>query len=377
MLIYIFFGIVLILFSVLEVCTEIKYKKIFYFILAIAIYFFIMTRGYVGWDWVNYEPDYYLEKSKFEIGYAFFSKMVKFFKFDFEIFTIINSLVNLILVMYIFPKYTRYPIFSLFLYFTVHGLALEVDILRNSKSIFLFLLSLKYLKDRKIYIYFLLNCIGATFHITSLIYLPLYFVLDKKIKKRYILSLVILGMVYYFSNWNIWLDLSKRIPVNQVQGYLKVISEVQTRKINVFFLERVLLMFLIFLGDIYLDTKQEKYYNVFKNSIFIGIIIFLFFSELSIVSLRIMLLFSYAYWFFIPLIIQMTKEKLKIIIFVLGIMIGIFRGYNFLSFPTNKIMYSYENILWKKSNFQDRKEVLKSLLKYRENVGEKELLLQY
>ncbi|MGL6168667.1 MAG: hypothetical protein ACRC0Y_10300, partial [Fusobacteriaceae bacterium] len=115
----------------------------------------------------------------------------------------------------------------------------------------------------------------------------------------------------------------------------------------------------------------------FKNSIFIGIIIFLFFSELSIVSLRIMLLFSYAYWFFIPLIIQMTKEKLKIIIFVLGIMIGIFRGYNFLSFPTNKIMYSYENILWKKSNFQDRKEVLKSLLKYRENVGEKELLLQY
>ncbi|MGL6169796.1 MAG: EpsG family protein, partial [Fusobacteriaceae bacterium] len=217
----------------------------------------------------------------------------------------------------------------------------------------------------------------ATFHITSLIYLPLYFVLDKKIKKRYILSLVILGMVYYFSNWNIWLDLSKRIPVNQVQGYLKVISEVQTRKINIFFLERVLLMFLIFLGDIYLDTKQEKYYNIFKNSIFIGIIIFLFFSELSIVSLRIMLLFSYAYWFFIPLIIQMTKEKLKIIIFVLGIMIGIFRGYNFLSFPTNKIMYSYENILWKKSNFQDRKEVLKSLLKYRENVGEKELLLQY
>ena len=61
---------------------------------------------------------------------------------------------------------------------------MEVNLMRNMKSIILFLVSISYLEKRKFIPYLILNVIGIFFHISSIVYLLLYFVLSKRISRK-------------------------------------------------------------------------------------------------------------------------------------------------------------------------------------------------
>mgnify|MGYP003609644350 CR=1 FL=1 len=86
--------------------------------------------------------------------------------------------------------------FSLVVFFVFAG-EIEINLLRNMKSMLLFLISLEYLKNRKFLPYLLLNILGLTFHATAIFFLPFYFFLHK-ISKRVFLLIFITGFVFYF-----------------------------------------------------------------------------------------------------------------------------------------------------------------------------------
>ena len=77
------------------------------------------------------------------------------------------------------------------------GLTIEFNLYRNSKAIICFLLSINYLQKRKLIPYLLLNALGCYFHISALLYLPLYFILDRRINMKLIWTLFIIGNVIY------------------------------------------------------------------------------------------------------------------------------------------------------------------------------------
>ena len=77
---------------------------------------------------------------------------------------------------------------------------MEFNLYRNTKSFSLFLLSLPYLQNRKLLPYLLLNMTGCLFHISSMIYLPLYFVLYRKMSKEIILDKLFYCQYSYFMN---------------------------------------------------------------------------------------------------------------------------------------------------------------------------------
>ena len=76
---------------------------------------------------------------------------------------------------------------------------MDINNLRNIKSILLFFISIKYIYARDCMKYILLNLLGLSFHSTSIFYLPLYFLLHKN-WRRFILPIIIVGLIIVIFN---------------------------------------------------------------------------------------------------------------------------------------------------------------------------------
>lgn len=377
MTIYGIIGFLLLIGSMFDVFIESKKKELIYFILIAIIAIVFMTRYLVGWDWYNYYKDFYNLNFKYEKGYRLFVILVKKIYPNFNFFIGLNSLIDFILIGWIFRKYSPYPIFSLFLYLGISGLSLEVDLLRNVKSILLFLVSLKALKERKIIVFLCLNILGMTFHITSIIYIFLYFILDRDWNKNIVVGTFILGIIYYCSDYTLIVDFLKKINFSKIETYLAIIPQGKRNIVNIFLLERVILFITVYISSYFINKKYRKLFLIFENSAYIYIFIFLFCSELSIISIRLSLLFVFSYWLIFPIIVESSSGVIKIVLFILALSFIGLKNFNFFTFQGNKIVYGYENMFLEHKTYEEKAELLKLAVKYREEGKKRELLILY
>lgn len=382
---YIFIGLFLLIAGIYEVFftnnlytinRERSNRVLYLSLIFISIIF--MTRCFVGWDWYNYYPDFFQDKFAYEKGYRFFVKSVRALYPNFNFFIGINTVIDFLLLGYILKKYSKYPVFTLLLYLTINGLSLEIDVMRNVKSILLFLVSIQFIESRNFIPYILLNIVGSSFHVSSLLYIPLYFILNLKIDKKLILGLFVAGVVYYLSNYNFIIEIVNKLNIERLNGYKTLFIE-GGRGVNIFFLERVIFFFTVYIFQQFINEKDSVKYNIFANSAYIGIFIFLYTTELSIISLRLFLMFVYSYWFIFPIIIGSLQNRmeLKILVFIVALSIGLFRSYNFLGFKGNKMVYGYDNIFIKSAPMEEKIKILEEARKYNDDGIKKELLLQY
>ncbi|MGL5123810.1 MAG: EpsG family protein [Fusobacteriaceae bacterium] len=377
MTIYWGIGTLLLIGSIFDIFIESRKKVSVYYILICVISIIFMTRHLIGWDWNNYYNDFNNLNFEYEKGYRLFVILVKKIYPNFNFFIGLNTFVDFILIGWIFKKYSPYPIFSLFLYLGISGLSLEIDLLRNVKSILIFLISLKALKEKKILIFFLLNILGMTFHITSLIYIFLYFFINRNWNKNIVFGLFILGILYYFSDYTLIVEFLKKINFSQIDSYLELIQKNKRTGSNIFFIERVIFFILVYISSYFINKKHKKLFLIFENSSYIYVFIFLFCSELSIISFRLSLLFVFVYWIIFPIIINCSTTKIKIIILILAlIFIGV-KNWNFFTFKGNQIVYDYENIFFKHKSYDEKVKKLKLAVKYKEEGKKRELLILY
>lgn len=378
---YFIIGFILLIFSLYEVFSDenenIMIKKNLTRIIYIMIVVFLATRWYVGWDWYNYSQDFYEQNNNFEKGYRIFQIMIKKIYANYNFFMGLNTVIDFILIGYIIRKYSLSPIFTIFVYLGTFGLGLEIDTMRNIKSILLFIISLEYIKEKKIIPYLILNLIGMSFHITSIIFIPLYFILNKKINKKIILGIFLIGCGYYISNYRFFINILEKINHPRLSGYISIIPKENIREINYFFIERMVLFLVVFYGENFVKKEKIIFYNIISNSLLISILIFLYFSEFSIITLRIMMLFNFSYWIIFSIIIYKNKKMIKVSSFALVLFLVSFRSYNFLSFPGNKMTYKYENIFFKHNSYENKIEVLKKARVYNEEGKLREMMLLY
>ncbi|MGL4969066.1 MAG: EpsG family protein [Fusobacteriaceae bacterium] len=385
MKIYIIIGAVLILFSFLEIFFE-KFrrkegKKVFYILLFIVGTIF-MSRWFVGWDWYSYYPYFQGKSQNFEKGYIFLTELTRRFTDEYQLFVALNTLIDFLFLLWVIPRYSNYPITTLMLYLGVNGLPLEVDIMRNVKSIMLFLLSIEFIQKKKILFFVGMNLLGAFFHVSSLLYIPLYFLLPVSYKKRIILGIFMLGNIYYFSGLNLIGEALQYIPSQRLSGYLNF-SQKGGGDLNIFYLERLLIfLFAFFTGEM-VERKKRENYCIFQNSIYLSVYIFLYLKEFPVIALRFFLLFSFSYWYIFPVFLDSLEKRirekisLRMGVFILVGGITFFRTYNFLTFPGNRVVYPYENYFFEKTSRENKIRALKEGIKYREEGKKREILLLY
>lgn len=366
-------------------------KKHMLFVFSIILLIgFLGLRGFIGWDWWAYYPSYNNLPNGFnyEIGYEIWSNIFYKIGLSYHHFTFINTVADILILAYVLKKYSKYPIFSMFLFLAVQGLSFEVDLLRNAKAVLLFIISIQFIKERKIIPFLILNILGMTFHISSIIYLPMYFILNRNYSRKIILPLIILGNIYYIFDTKLFIHIleymSSVLPAavgGKITSYLSIIPQNYKLPIGTLYFERLVTFIMVFFflhkekGS---REKENPYSLIMENSFYIFYLIFLFTSEFFIASTRIGILFIYANWFLWGDIIEnLRNTKIKVAVFLIAILIGGNRIYNHFDFNGNKILYRYENIITDHKSYEEKMKDLGRARKFKDEADGKELLILY
>ena len=366
-------------------------KKHMLFVFSIILLIgFLGLRGFIGWDWWAYYPSYNNLPGGFnyEIGYEIWSNIFYKIGLSYHHFTFINTVADILILAYVLKKYSKYPIFSMFLFLAVQGLSFEVDLLRNAKAVLLFIISIQFIKERKIIPFLILNILGMTFHISSIIYLPMYFILNRNYNRKIILPLIILGNIYYIFDTKLFIHIleymSSVLPAavgGKITSYLSIIPQNYKFPIGTLYFERLVTFIMVFFflhKEKNHREKENPYSLIMENSFYIFYLIFLFTSEFFIASTRIGILFIYANWFLWGDIIENFRDtKIKAAVFLIAVLIGGNRIYNHFDFNGNKILYRYENIITDHKSYEEKMKDLGRARKFKDEADGKELLILY
>jgi len=376
---YVLFVLFLLVIGVVQLGIPLdqKSRRMLNGLVIIAYVCFFGFRGFIATDWINYFrffkalPTSFslgLKNSSFESGFVVYSILIKKISTSYLFFQLVNTITNLILLHIFFKRYLPDKYYTLgFTIFVVFGFLIEINLLRNSKSLLIFLLSLKYIEDRNWIKYYLMMSLALMFHWSSFIFLPLYFFLHKKIDVRIFIAIFVIGTLIYLFNIEyikpVINYLSKWLPVESsenISGYLG--SKVYGKAFGFGFgyFERTLTAIIIML--FYGKLINIKHSVIFINSFLIYIIIYLYFSEVYIAIVRIAYLFSYSYWILIPMLIMAIDKNFKIILYSL---FGIFLLLK-IHVSTNNIFFKYDNFL--SSSVQPYKDRYEIYLKYKDTI---------
>ncbi len=372
------------------------YRKKLNHILLLAIIIFLGFRGYVGHDWYHYKPNFENIENIFEVlqgNYVFFTKLhydlgfkiymsfIKMFSSDYHFFVFVSSLLDVVLLYIVFNKNTKYVMFSFLAFICFDGLTIGFDLMRNIKSILVFLYSLEYIKNKQIIKFYMACLISILFHWSAIFYLPMYFILNKRFNKRKVMKVFIALNLYYLIGSNLIRNLivlsSPILPqviVIKLTNYLNVGFYNSNNHITLGYIEKVVFFIAIYyLNDNILKISKNN--KIFINSLYIYIFSYLIFYDFIVIQQRLGILYIYSYWFIYPIIFQAIakkfniKKQLKIILLLLLSLypfVRLLKGYVFVEDKILAPNYKYENILINSTNLNER---INDMRKLRTKIG--------
>ncbi|WP_143745086.1 EpsG family protein [Megasphaera cerevisiae] len=209
--------------------------------------------------------------AKYEIGYLFFNSIVKTVGFTFYGFTLINSIIFYTCMYTGLRKYVDN--FSLLIIVFLYKMFFYDTFIsmRQSISIAIFFVILKYIQERQAFKYFVGCIIAMLFHNAAIILFPIYFInrFSLTMKKTIFLNMVFLPTILisylHLSVLNFLIPIAQYIPVDSTQtkvaNYFMNMNDLMG--INLLHtLEYFLIMFLIVIN-------YKKIISINKNSEFI------------------------------------------------------------------------------------------------------------
>ena len=191
------------------------------------------------------------------------------------------------------------------------------------------------------------------FHITSIIYIPLYYILHRHINKKFAFIVVGLANLFYFIGSDLMITVFYWFISNfgyaGLESYLYFFIDTSDYKFSFGFFERT---FLILLVIMYSERIREKVPcgNIFFNLSLLYYVFFLLLSPVDVLADRVPLLFILTYWI-IPPVLMTFKHKFRTII--AGILLPLCLGKLVLSTQDN--VARYDNLLVGISSFEERR----------------------
>lgn len=329
---------------------------------------FIGFRGFIYTDWHAYyrvfdqtptffsseeEIDlFYRNNAEWNKGYLVYSILCKTIFRTYTLFQAFSFIIDFIILNSVFSRYFKNPqmkvmAFAFFFIFGgVLGFGIEINLMRNAKAIMLFLISLKYLEEKRFLPFLLLNILGFYFHSISIILIFTYFFLRKRIPKYCLIVIFFFGNVVYLLHieWlkNLLLLLNQTIKTplyTMIDVYLRSKKYGSEWGLSIGFLERTFSFFLVLFMENKLIEKNKSNIIII-NSFYVFIFIYLYCSEMSIILNRVGLLFIYGYWILFPQIYELLSKNYKKFFLIVFFLYGVLK-----CLTCNNILYYYENFL--------------------------------
>lgn len=199
---YIFGGLLIYAFSI-SIITK-KHKVLSEILGLILLTFFTIFLGLrygVGIDYFSYENSFQIHYNTFtyEPLYSMLMYIIKVYFDKFHYLTFIMLLLTNIFV-YLGLKKRKiegiYLLLALFIYFSNTAMVF-MNLMRQGLAVAIFFYASTYISEKKFKIYLLYILLGAGFHSSILLLLPLYFFKLNFNKKRYLLSVIICYILVY------------------------------------------------------------------------------------------------------------------------------------------------------------------------------------
>jgi hypothetical protein len=328
----------------------------------IALYLlFIGLRGYIGTDWYSYRLIFdrvptlfsggwgdFWSANLLEPGFVCFVSASKTLWNNYHFFVFLNACADVAILHLFLKRYANGGYALGFLVFLVMGGLTLSDLLRNVRSIGFFLLSLPYLSARRAVPYFGLNGLGMCFHITSILYLPLYWLLHRRWPKWVFIAVFIAGNAIFLLRIEFVRPLIERLAEGlggrfahlQAQYLLNELFDERYR-LSLGYIERIVTSLLV-LG-FYGKLLRERATNVlFVNAYVLYFASFFFLSEIREFAARFSLLFIFSYWALVPALYRTMQVRFNRGLFLTAICL-----YALLKTAglTGNLLYRYDNLL--------------------------------
>lgn len=324
---------------------------------------FLGLRGYVYTDFVNYRPffdmldgfnnlpEIFLLKG-WEPGFVVYAVLCKILVPNYFVWNVISTIIDLFLLYKILERYSNNHLLSLMVFFVIGSAALEFNILRNAKAIFIFLYALRYIEDRKMWKFFVVIVVACLFHISSLLYFPLYFILHKRWSRWVLWCIYLGGALIVFLHIGIVADIVSNISfaeesrLEYLSGHLGNSIAYSSLFGNI---ERFFTMFIVI--KLYDKIVRNSIGNcMFVNMYVLLYIVFTFCSESAVMVQRFQYMFIASFWILYPVLIEYAKQYKNQIVYLFITVIISMKLIIIAADPNLK----YENVLTGVSDFNKK-----------------------
>lgn len=214
MLIYIITALLLVLLAVLSDIKYFRNKKIFQFIFLICgctqLFYVSAFRLNTGKDYPPYARTFIriigksitdISKERMEKGYLMINRYIQIFTNNFQALFIVTSVIMIALIGIILYKHCKNPSLGLLAFYLLGFYFNSMNFIRNMLAACIILFAYKYIRDKKFIQFTVIVLLASTFHLSALLVLPFYFILNIKFNYiTFILFSVAGGAIFWFSN---------------------------------------------------------------------------------------------------------------------------------------------------------------------------------
>lgn len=356
--------------AVYAYCNKDSQQKTMYAnILSVAVFvFFFGLRGFVAYDWTSYYPEYQtltdlqtlftLPRSKWtwEPGFMIFGVICKSIWNNYFFFQFVCIIINATLLTAFFRRYAYNIPLAFMVMLVMSGIEININLIRNSITILLFVNAIKYIERKELLKYLAVCALGFTFHSSMLVYVPLYFIINRNFNKYIMLAVFIVANAVYLLHIPvlksmILLAVDHIMPSTKlwIESYLKM--DVTTGSVlSIGYVERLFTGILLF---VYIDKLKamQNGSNVFVNSMLFYLCTILFFSEFRTVSVRSSYLFIFSYWIvWLDLIKCISIHNNRVLFVAFLGLYSLFKVYSSNNIATTE----YYNIAFENKSYNER-----------------------
>ena len=130
-----------------------------------------------------------------EIGFTYFNKFIQLFSSNAQTLTFVTSLIFAGSLSRISVKYSRNVFISLLAVFLSTIFFVSLNNVRQSLACIIMLEAYPFIVDNKLVKFIITVLIASIFHITALLMIPIYFVVNNKFIRKYLLTCAIVGTI--------------------------------------------------------------------------------------------------------------------------------------------------------------------------------------
>jgi hypothetical protein len=196
-MIYYIISLFLILLSFI---TEAKLSKelsaLTTFCVFIVLVIFVGLRGDIEGDYASYKDIFqqsfrpYSATAAIEPGYYYLNHAIILLRWPFQVLVFLMAVFSLAPKMYFFNKYSPNLAFSVLIYYCNTFFIFDFIQIRQAVTIGVFMCCLPFIYERRFWPFFLCMLLAAFIHVSTLLLIPVYFLLDRTYSKKFLYAVI-------------------------------------------------------------------------------------------------------------------------------------------------------------------------------------------